>query len=236
MSSKKPMKSPTKKLNKPMVVTQATDSQALAGVSQALVMASTTAEPLSMGQLERWVAVNSITTQSEYVDLVTVRKHLKGLIKAAQEKYKPSIDKLNSVIKDLKVNRDLVAAPAERLDSHLKELMESYEAVQRQQLQAEAERRAATLAKRAPQVAAEIVAQAEIAIVTPEVQGVSYRHMRRARVVDMMALVKAVAAGKASIEVLEVNQSYLNALAKLPDATMPGVEFYTDSVSVIGSR
>lgn len=64
----------------------------------------------------------------------------------------------------------------------------------------------------------------------PKSQGIQTRTYWRAEVTDLMALVKAVAAGEQPITYLEANQSTLNAAAKASkkSANIPGVRVYSE--------
>lgn len=66
----------------------------------------------------------------------------------------------------------------------------------------------------------------------PAAAGVSYRDNWKAEVTDLMALVQAVAGGKAPIDYLLPNATVLNALAKGKKETMaiPGVKAWNDRV------
>lgn len=70
------------------------------------------------------------------------------------------------------------------------------------------------------------LAQVKIEKATPKVDGISYRENWGAEVVNMMALIKAVAEGKASPAFLQPNQVALNLAAKAhkADFSIPGVK------------
>lgn len=72
----------------------------------------------------------------------------------------------------------------------------------------------------------------QVAPLRPAAAGVSYRDNWKAEVVDLMALVKAVASGQASIDYLMPNNAMLNSLAKSKKETMavPGVKAWNDRV------
>lgn len=111
-------------------------------------------------------------------------------------------------------------------------------------LQREAlEKEAAELAKAGNAEAASIVAeQAQITtapivnIAPPKVAGISTRKNWKAEVVDVLALVKAVAEGKAPLELIAPNMTVINRYAKASEdkLNIPGVRAFNDVV--IASR
>lgn len=78
---------------------------------------------------------------------------------------------------------------------------------------------------------ASLVATPVIASSTPTVTGISTRKTYSAKITDKMALIKAVAEGKAPDNVVEPNQAVLNALARTMKEgfAYPGVELATNS-------
>lgn len=86
------------------------------------------------------------------------------------------------------------------------------------------------------QVRAETVSQAPVPIVeSPKMAGVSMREDWYANVKDKMALIRAIAEGKASPELVDPNMTKLNGLAKSLKKTMnvPGVEALSRSVTSV---
>lgn len=73
---------------------------------------------------------------------------------------------------------------------------------------------------------ADMTAAPVVVAAAPAVKGVSKRKTYSANVVDLMALVKAVAAGQQPIECLQANQTFLNQQAKAfkENLNIPGVE------------
>lgn len=71
-----------------------------------------------------------------------------------------------------------------------------------------------------------------------KVSGASVRSNWKAEVVDLLALVKAVAAGEASIDLLEANTSVLNKRAKALEMEfkVPGVRVYNDPIVAASGR
>jgi hypothetical protein len=69
----------------------------------------------------------------------------------------------------------------------------------------------------------------------PKVEGVSFRDAYHAEVVDLMALVKAVAAGQAPLTLLQVNTTALNGLARSLKGALviPGVKVVSDRVAAV---
>lgn len=72
----------------------------------------------------------------------------------------------------------------------------------------------------------------------PKVEGLSYRETYRAEVVDLMTLVKAVAAGQQPIGLLAANQSALDGMARSlkQSFAVPGVRLVCDKTPVTRTR
>jgi len=70
---------------------------------------------------------------------------------------------------------------------------------------------------------------------TPKVEGVSFRDAFHAEVYDLLALVKAVAAGQAPLALLHVNTTALNGLARSLKGALviPGVKVVSDRVAAV---
>lgn len=87
----------------------------------------------------------------------------------------------------------------------------------------------------AAQVAESITHMAPVPVAAPaKLAGVSTREDWKAEVVDLLALVKAVAAGEASIELLEANQKVINQRAKAlkGEFKVPGIRaYFTETMS-----
>ncbi|HEU4401903.1 MAG TPA: hypothetical protein VFT43_07335, partial [Candidatus Polarisedimenticolia bacterium] len=71
-------------------------------------------------------------------------------------------------------------------------------------------------------------------VAVPKEAGVTFRDAWKARVDDAMALVKAVAEGKAPLAYLTVNQAALDAQARVlkGELRVPGVVAYNEPVEV----
>jgi hypothetical protein len=89
----------------------------------------------------------------------------------------------------------------------------------------------------AAQAAESITHMAPVPVAAPaKLAGVSTREDWKAEVTDLLALVKAVAAGEASIELLEANQKVINQRAKALKAEfkVPGIRAYV--VETVSAR
>jgi len=69
----------------------------------------------------------------------------------------------------------------------------------------------------------------------PKANGVSFRQNWKARVVDANLLIQAIAAGHQAVNLMVPNQSALDGIAKAlkGEARIPGVEFYSETVSSV---
>lgn len=203
---------------------------------RSLAVAERPVAPLALGGLVKWNEVKVIKLDDEFQNAAEALKHVKGL-QATIEAERVSLTKpLNDVIKKLNGNAKTCAGPLVDLELHIKDLLISFEERRRMAALKEAEKVAAKVEQSSPQAALEIRTVAKTALVTPDVGGLSFRKLKRARVNDMMTLIKAVAEGRASIECLEVNQRYIDAIAKVStgDSSIPGVSFVEETIAASG--
>lgn len=185
-----------------------------------------------------WSVTKVIADDNAFREAAEMLKIVKGHINNVEEERKKLTRPLDEVKNHLMANAKVMAGPAVDLEKHLKELILAYEEKRRVEEMKAAEARAKAIAKKSPQTAAEIIAHAEIAVVTPEVSGLSMRQIRKARIVDLKALAADVAAGRAPVSCIEANMKFLNAMSKGdPNASAPwaGVEFYNEASVASGS-
>jgi hypothetical protein len=203
-----------------------------APLTLALEKAHEPAQALTLNQkMGAWLVAKAILNDSHYREAAEILKYAKGMINEVEEERKKLTKPLDEVKAHLMANAKVIAGPAKDLEAHIKQLMLGYENDKRQAAMAEAEKQARKVQSQSPQAADEIRQSAALAVVTPEVSGLSIRTTRKARVTDLMKLVKAIVAGKAPLDCIEANEKYLNAMAKVSsgDSTIPGTEFYTES-------
>lgn len=198
-----------------------------------------------------------IVDQSSYELSAGILKTVKEMSKRLDEKRKEITSPLDVAKKAV---MDLFRSPSERLalaESNLKNKMLEYQNEQdrirreaEEKLRLEAEKKQRELEERAKKAeengkvgkAEELRDKAAMTIaptIAPTVQkveGVSTREVWSAEVVDVMALVKAVAEGKAPLNFLQVNTTVLNAQARATKDSLsfPGVKFI--STKVLASR
>lgn len=174
--------------------------------------------------------------------------------------FDPIIDLAHKAHKEAIAQKKKVESPLVEAETILRPAMAAYEE-ERRRIQAEAQRKAEEEARKiaedealAEAAAAEAagdsgVAEAIInspvvaphvvaAPVAPTVKGVSYRDNWSAQVTDMMALVKAVAAGTQPITLLAANLPTLNQMARALKGAfnVPGCRAVCDKVPVDSRR
>lgn len=175
---------------------------------------------------------------ADYINTIrTMRKQVKETFAASVEQAKVAYDTIRKL-------RDSFDTPLGETELALRNRMSSYISAEnaRREAEAEAIRKAQEkeikkLEKKAEKTGTAFVPPPPAPVMPAKVQvaGMGSRTNYKARVVDMMALVKAVAAGKEKLELLLPNESALNALAKIQAKTGPlmaGVEVYGETVTI----
>lgn len=196
-----------------------------------------------------------VTDPDSYIMAAEMWKHLAEMEKEVHRELDPVVDAAHKAHKEAVALRTRILSPITEAKTYTKGQMEAYDAEQERIRLAE-ERRLAAEAKRAEEEArlSEAVeleqagqkeeAEAVLAepIVAPVVivekavpkvaGGPSYRTIWDAQVVDLMALVKAVASGTVSINALQPNATFLRQQAMSLKETfkIPGCKAYSRRV------
>lgn len=185
---------------------------------------------------------------------------IKGLRKEIDNCFSPIIEKAFAAHKEAVAQRRKVEAPLVEAEAILKPAMAAWDTEQ-ERIRREEQRRLEDAArKRAEDEQLAMAAQAEragdkesaqaiidapvevapviVPTAAPKLSGVSYRENWSAQVVDIMALIKAVAAGQQPASLLTVNLPALNQMARaLKDSlNIPGVKAVCEKVVAAGSR
>lgn len=204
-----------------------------------------------------------IKDQTEYLQVGTLWKIGKELLKEIDEAYDDLVKSANKLHKDLVAKKAKFYNPTEAGVKAAKKLMSDFEEEQEkirladqkrlediakkeaedrllqeaEEAEAEAKRNGATPQEAAQEAEAIISEPIRVAPVvlqktTPKVQGVVFREIWKAQVFDLRALVNAVAAGKAPIQVLRADEVFLGQQARsLKSAlNLPGVRSYSERV------
>jgi len=198
-------------------------------------------------------AITLITSENDYEAIASKRRTAKAVIKATTDYLEPHITAAHSKHKRLTALRARLLGPYNDVVSHVNTIILNYEREQ-ERIRKEAERKAQELARKeaedrqiAEAEALEEAGQpeaAEAALIRPVTphtvnisrpnrpSGISTSKKWRAEVVDLSALVKAVAEGKAPLSYLEANTKKLNqaALAQGDEMNVPGVRVYEDMI------
>lgn len=171
-------------------------------------------------------------------------RRIDALFNRLKAKYEVAEETLKKAINEWQVSERL------RLEQERK----AREAAMRaEQERIEAEARAAAELARAggdEATAAEVEAaaeqtKAEVVAMTPTVQaapqklaGVSSREICKAEITDLMELVKAIAAGNASIELIQANTTEINRRARAlkSEFTAPGIRVYSETSIAAAAR
>lgn len=152
--------------------------------------------------------------------------------------YKKRIEEAHKHHRNLIADRDKFVDQLKPLDKSLGQLLSAYDAaLERKRLAKEAEARRVQKEKEdtekrerdqvaellrsagaddeAEKIASKPVEQIKIVVPkeTPEVEGLSYRNDWKADCVDLLAVVKAIAAGEAPIDAVQINQQFINSKA-----------------------
>lgn len=188
-----------------------------------------------------------ITTAPQYLEATEKLKGIMALKKRIADIFDPHIKRAHEAHKSLVAEKKEHETPILTAEALYKRAITVYqisEETKRRELEAKAqeearrdrERLEARAAKAeasgktekaaALQVAAASVITPMIAPTTPKVSGISMRTTYRAEVVDLMQLVKAVAAGTVPLNAIEANSAFLNNQARAMKETLayPGVK------------
>ena len=188
-----------------------------------------------------------ITTAPQYEEAGEKLKGIMALKKKIAETFDPHIKRAFEAHRSLVAEKKTHETPLQTAEALLKRAMLGYslaeeqkrrEAEARAQEEARKERekleaRAAKAAAAGKEEKAAALATAASAVVapiiqptTPKLAGISTRTTYRAEVVDLMELVKAVAAGTVPLLALQANQTFLNNQARAMKETLayPGVK------------
>jgi hypothetical protein len=173
------------------------------------------------------------TLKGQQKDLEGLRKSITRPIDEAKQRvmqlFSPSADRLANA--EIKLKRAMLAFTQEqkRKQEEAQAALRERERKERERLERQAEKarekgqeeKAAALEQKA-----EDVPELEVVVPEPEVEGISMRVTWRADVVDLLALVKAVAAGEQALSMIEPNMKQLNGLARTmkEDLAVPGVK------------
>lgn len=197
-------------------------------------------EPVVNQALEKRPTILSITTLEQAEAVVSFITMVKGVRKIISDKFKPKIDAAHRLHKDLiKLKDEFDARPA-AAEAAARAIWDNYQAEQRRKAAEEQKRLDDEARKKAAQEAAaegdrklakaiekgKVPVVSSVTVAAPKIEGASGYDRYYAEVVDKMALIKAVAAGKASPEFLIENMPALN---KVMDSTkgsmiIPGVK------------
>jgi hypothetical protein len=184
---------------------------------------------------------------------------IKGLRKQIDECFDPIVKKAHEAHKEAVAQKKKVEAPLVEAEGLLKPALAAWDTKQEELRRAEQRRLEEEARKRAEDEQLAYAAQAErcgdkeaaqaildapvevapvIMTTAPKLAGVSYRETWSAQVTDMMALVKAVAAGQQPLSLLVVNIPGLNGMARALKGALniPGVKAVCEKTVAAGSR
>ncbi len=163
----------------------------------------------------------TLRSQEDYTSAVNALQTIKGLINGAEKQRKELVDPLNGVVKKLNTIFKPTTSSAQQLEVTIKGLLIDYEESQRAKILAEAEKRAKSLEKRSPEMAADVREMALVSPVVPETSGIQYRTRWTFRVTDETQVPR---------EFLIVDERKLQAFATAMKASgvVGGVEFFEE--------
>ena len=166
--------------------------------------------------------------------------------KKVMDFFKPPIEALNLAESGLKRKMTVFSQEQERIRRAAERQRQAQEQADREKAEAEALELAQIAEGEGDKETAEAILEEAQQPITPaapvvvaekpKAAGISMRDNYKAEVTDLMALVKAVAAGDAPITMIKADDSALNKMAKATKGSvkMAGVRFYNDPV--IASR
>lgn len=169
-----------------------------------------------------------VTSQPKYEQALSIRKDLRAMQAKVHDTFDPIVKSTKLAYDTSRKERDKFLKPLDEADSYLKRATTDYDDAQREKQAAKIEQ--AVESGNEEQVQ-RIVERAE----DRRVEGVSYRDNWRAEVTDLLALVKAVAAGKITLDALMPNEVWLNVQARAlkNSLAVPGVRAVNNRVQNI---
>lgn len=188
-----------------------------------------------------------VTKSGEYLEAAGKLQAIKALAKKIDETFDPHIKRAFDAHRSLVAEKKLHLQPLEQAEGHIKRAVLGYqqeqerirrehEAKAQEEARKEREKLEARAAKAAEagkvEKAAELTARADSVVTpllapsVPKIAGISTRVTYKATVIDKMALIQAVAAGKVPMNALDVNMPFLNNQARAMKETLayPGVK------------
>lgn len=189
----------------------------------------------------RALEVRDDRTNQQAADFINT---IRAMRKQVKETFSASVDDAKKAYDSIRALRDSFDTPLAEAETYLRGNMGTYiaqenakRAKEEAELRAAQEKELKKMEKKAEKTGTPFVPPPPAPVLPQKVQatGMSYRTNYKARVTDFMALVKAVAAGKVQPEVLKVNESTLDKLAKIQGKAgpmMPGVEAYGETVTI----
>ncbi len=205
-------------------------------------------------------AIAAIKTPGDYVRAGEILITIKEIRKKIEATFKPIKQKMDAAKKEVLDQERAADAPLKQAEEYIKPLIRAYddeqERIRREEerrLQEEARKReeeerlaAALQAEQdgAPEEATAIleepviVAPIVIPKATPQVAGISYRENWKYQVVDLKALVSAVAAGRVPINAIKADDVFLGQQARSLKSSMnyPGVKVYSEKTVAAGRK
>ena len=170
---------------------------------------------------DRWDAT-SIENDAEYALAAIDLRQVKSLIEAAELERNAIVKPINAGVKRLNEFFKRLTGPATAYETAAKSAIVGYEETKRAKALKEAEKQAKLVAKKSPEMAADIRGQALVVPVLPETAGIQLRKRWSYRVTDIDAIPR---------EFLVLDESKLQkyADAMKDTAKVNGVEFFIET-------
>ena len=226
--------------------------------SQELKRPEVVAVTATVNQLVTLTTNYAITTAEQYAAGADLLKQVKAAQEKLDETSSPIVTPMKTALKAL---TDFFKAPAEKLttaETVIKGAMKAYDKQQedlrlkeQQRANEAARKEREKLQERATKAAAsgktekaEYLQQAAMTVVAPvinrapqKVAGISFRENWYAECTDLMALVKAIAAGQAPLSLVMANDKVLGSQARSlkKDFVAPGVRVWSDKNIAAGA-
>jgi hypothetical protein len=180
------------------------------------------------GTIGPWRLKKQIRQEPEYVQVVEVAKVVKSLLGKAEDQKRHFLEPFQEGVERIKRAFSGIIDPLKADEAHLKTLAVEYQEHKRQQEIDRAEKKAQALEEQGLDENAEDVRDLALRVeVAPKIDGVTFAETWSAKVVDEMAVIRAVVEGKLPLAVLKIQMPALNALARATkeEKTQYGVRF-----------
>lgn len=179
--------------------------------------------------LTQWTKKQKLATRDEYNKACVDLESVKNVLKQVESERKSIVKPINDSVSKINAKYKLVTGPLNTIKTHLDGIMGRYVLDESAKEQARVEKLAAKAEARGEDQFAEDLRENAVSMAKAELKDAGQTPVEyySGKLVDIKLLAAAVINGKAPVDLLEVNQAKLNALARATSGGMeiPGVRW-----------